>query len=57
MDGAGRADVGHGAETGDLVDGAHQLVVGDRDHVHVQLAAVGKIGDNIHTNRQIKKTM
>ncbi len=30
VDGAGRADVGHGADVGDLVDGAHQLVVDDR---------------------------
>ncbi len=36
VDGAGRADVGHGADVGDLVDGAHQLVVGDRGHI-VQL--------------------
>ncbi len=36
VDGAGRADVGHGAKVGDLVDGPHQLEVG------------GKIGDNTH---------
>ncbi len=30
VDGAGRADVGHGAEVGDLVDGAHQLEVWGR---------------------------
>ncbi len=30
VDGAGLAEVGHGADVGDLVDGAHQLVVGGR---------------------------
>ncbi len=56
-DGAGRADVGHGVDVGDLVDGAHQLDVGDRgrgqlvvgDQGHVQR----KIGDI--TNIQIDK--
>ncbi len=43
MAGAGRADVGHGADVGDLVDGAHQLEVGD----HGLLSnCCGKIGDN-----------
>ncbi len=51
--GAGRADVGHGADVGDLVDGAHQLEVGDQGHVQL---AVGKIGDKIqHTDRQIER--
>ncbi len=33
VDGAGRADVGHGADVGDQVDGAHQLEVGDQGHI------------------------
>ncbi len=45
VDEPGWADVGHGAKVRDLVDGAHQLEVGDRGHV--QLAAAGKIGDYI----------
>ncbi len=49
VDGAGRADVGHGADVGDLVDGAYQLVVGDRG---VQLKNQ-KIGEIIH--RQIER--
>ncbi len=36
VDGAGRADVGHGAGVGDLVDGAHQLEVGDGGHVQLK---------------------
>ncbi len=55
LDGAGRADVGHGAGVGDLVEGDHQLEVGDQGHVQLVVGDQGqvqlknrKIGDIIH---------
>ncbi len=49
VDGAGRADVGHGANVGDLVKGDHQLKIGDRDHVQLV------VGDQDRFDRQIDK--
>ncbi len=55
VDGAGRADVGQGANVGDLVDGAHQLEVGGRDRGQIVQLNNRKIGGNMHTDRQIER--
>ncbi len=52
VDGNGRADVGHGVDVGDLIDGAHQLEVGGRSHGQLVVGDQGHVREKKEKKRK-----